>query len=383
MELVWEKTAASGMQDVAAIARIPNAPVTVTGNNGTVWRTIDDGHNFTQLPANGFRRMAAAPDGAVLWGVGTNGTLWWSKDLKNWTRKESNLTDGIEDIVVNYDGSIWVTTTKGHLYTMSDGKSFSWRPTFMKLKRIGVGPDNRFWAISSIGEVMRMDGGHQGAEWYDTLGRGMEDVSVSTEGDAWLVGSNGTLWTTRDGRSFTQTDGSAFRSVSAGPQGTIWATGTNGSLWKVMPKRASGPIPVTPPKDDPPVSAKKLTLSLSNQAGRYFDIEGVTWLISRNDLSGVSQIGVLQGGTGGPVVFQPPSNGNFLIGAQVHVFDKIQGQGILADFRGTVPVDSRKMFPFTWTNQGLSNIFWLIAESASPQATLFNPVAVLTSSTVG
>ena len=231
MDWVWVQTPASGMQDVAAIAKFSNGPVVAAGSNGTVWRTVDGGTTFSPLVGSGFRRVATAPDGSSVWGVGANGTLWWTKDLAVWTQVTAadQLTDGIEDIVVDYDNWIWVTTKNGHMWSMSDGKKFVWHSAFSQFKRLAVGPGHQFWGIDRAGGLMRRDGAD--GSWLDTQGAGMEDVSVSVEGDVWLVDSGGFVWKTRDGQLLSRAAGGGFRSISAGPNGTIWVVGPNGTLW--------------------------------------------------------------------------------------------------------------------------------------------------------
>jgi hypothetical protein len=57
------------------------------------------------------------------------------------------------------------------------------------------------------------------------------DVAVAPNGMIWLVGNNGSIWTSADGATFTPDEAaSSFESVAAGSEGA-WAVGWNGTLW--------------------------------------------------------------------------------------------------------------------------------------------------------
>lgn len=59
----------------------------------------------------------------------------------------------------------------------------------------------------------------------------MGDVAVAPNGVIWLAGKNGTLWTSPNGDTFTQSEASGFESIAAGWEGA-WAVGFNSSLWQ-------------------------------------------------------------------------------------------------------------------------------------------------------
>jgi len=114
--------------------------------------------------------------------------------------------------------------------------------------------------------------------WVKTEASNMVDVSISRTGGIWLAGRNGTIWFTRDGKSFEQESGvSGFGRIGAGDDseevgavgannhtlwfrstgnnhpwiqttaadigdvaigGEVWVVGTNGSIW-YAPKAVS------------------------------------------------------------------------------------------------------------------------------------------------
>ena len=98
LKRVFTKTAASGMQDVAALSAMAGGPLTMCGVNGTVWRSKDGGATFSQIAGTGLRRLAIAANGSHLWGVGKaaacgprpppdNGASWrlppaWARGLR-------------------------------------------------------------------------------------------------------------------------------------------------------------------------------------------------------------------------------------------------------------------------------------------------------------
>src|SRR5262249_10833110 len=123
----WVKTSASGMQDVAAATKVLNN-LALAGQNGTIWRS-PSWNVFTQdHQATGFRRVAMSPDGIYLYGVGANGTIWYSTSPNSWKRLEASdqLRSPVEDAVVNYDNSLWITLKNGQMWSIREGAYLEW-----------------------------------------------------------------------------------------------------------------------------------------------------------------------------------------------------------------------------------------------------------------
>jgi hypothetical protein len=237
MALQWVQSKASNMHDVAASTlgfTIGVSPIVLAGADGSVWRMPEWNH-FIKDSSPSIRRVAMSPDGRHLWGVGTDGTMWHSPAPNSWTRLDS--TPGgrrIEDAVVNYDDSLWVTTENGMIWSTSDSVHWTWMANFTPFKRIGVSPNNVWWAVSSVGEVYfarRDPNAPGGLFWQDTPGKGFEDVTVTGSGEAWLVGSNGTVWHARDGQSFAQQAGANCFSVCAQTDQMIYFVLNDGTMW--------------------------------------------------------------------------------------------------------------------------------------------------------
>jgi hypothetical protein len=378
MDLAFRQTPATGMQDVAALANVAAAPVTVAGSNGSVWRSTDSGATFIQVPASGFRRLAASPDGSVLWGVGANGTLWWSKSPGRWTRLEgtTGLDRPVEDAVVDYDNWLWITTTNGQILSLHDGVHFELHPVFTQMKRLAVGPGHRFWAIDFKGNLYTRDNKPPVDQWSDTKGSGMEDVTVSNRGDVWLVGTNGTVWTTRDGESFTQTSGAGFVSASAAGGDTVWLVGKNGTLWTLArPAEVKPPPPpVGPPVPPPPPSTSTtVRLSVVNQATQFFAIDSVAWSIWRQD-PGMTTL--VMSAAGPDTTIALPSGRQYYIRADVVALSAVSGESEFAEFRGGTQISGVSVQTIV-LNSPQTKSYRLIAEPAGGHFGGVNPVVVV------
>jgi hypothetical protein len=376
MDLVFTATPASGMQDVAALANVASGPITTAGTNGTVWRSSDGGASFIQVNASGFRRVAVSPDGSVLWGVGTNGTVWWSKIPNQWTRLDATsiLGSPVEDVVINHDNWLWVVTTRGGVWSLHDGVHFEWHATWLRFKRLAFGRGNQLWGIDSDGALWQQDRNLAPDNWYQTNGAGMEDLTVSNTGEVWLVGANGTVWTTRDGQTFAQTAAQGFLSVSASGD-IIWLVGKNGSLWKgARPVPASKPPATTPPgtPTSPPSLTKMLRLSVNNQATTYYSIDSVTWRIWRAD-AGASPL--VMTGTGMSIAASLLSGRQYYIHADVGALSAISGEIELAEFRGGALVNGFPVHTIVLARDQ-SQTYRLIAEPIA-FTNLINPVTVV------
>jgi len=293
MAWVWTKSSASGMQDIACAARKFNSNA-LAGLNGTIWR-MPSWDSFTQEKASGFRRVAMSPDGDRLYGVGENGTVWYSTSPNIWKRLEATDQLGpVEDAVVNLDDSLWLTLKNGQMWSIRDGKQPEWRTTLTPFKRLAVGQNNNWWGIDKQGYLLCRNGNLDEAYsyWRDTNGSGMEDVSVSADGTVWLVGGNGTVWHTRDGQSFTQiVEASDFHSVSVQGSDFIYLVGNNGTLWVYQTVPDAPPQPKAPPKKDDTEINNPLLPVLGSYDVKTFTLKGENFLPSHPVYVRLSMIG--------------------------------------------------------------------------------------------
>lgn len=79
--------------------------------------------------------------------------------------------------------------------------------------------------------------------WEKTQATGMADIDIARSGRIWLAGSNGTIWSSKDGTDFEQESGvSGFGRIAAGEEGqqvgavgrdnhTLWIKGPGGERW--------------------------------------------------------------------------------------------------------------------------------------------------------
>src|SRR5262245_27935363 len=109
---------ASGIQDVAAPVNAIGPAIALVGTGGKIWRMDGWNHFVADGGTADFRRVAMSPDGKWLFGAGTNGTLWYSGAPGQWAKFEavSKLGSPVEDLVVAYDNSLWVTLKNGQMW---------------------------------------------------------------------------------------------------------------------------------------------------------------------------------------------------------------------------------------------------------------------------
>jgi hypothetical protein len=361
---------ASGIRDVAAFANISTTVVFICGTNGTVWRTEDNGRHFHQITGSGLRRLAGSPDGSLVYGVGDNGALWASSTPGIWQRVATeSFGRPVEDAVVNFDRSLWITTQNGQMWSIRDGRTWEPRTVLAAFKRIGIGPGQQFWGIDSGGTLLQRDGSIPGSAWYDTAGSGMEDVSVSNTGRVWLVGSNGTVWTTFDGQVFEQLDASNFLAVAAAAGDSAWLVGRNGLLFHVQKATAT---PVRPPSRPPTPVTQRLIASIADHSAE-FGLLSVTWRLYRQEFGGLTFVSARTGAT---AELTPPGNGQYYLYAEVSVLRQGSLEAELAEFRGNTVIDGIPVLTFVWSGTSQAKNFRLVSERSGGFFSSINPVVV-------
>jgi hypothetical protein len=373
MVWTWFKSTSSGMQDVSAsVAHVGPGDVALAGVNGTIWR-LTSWNQFRRDNASGFRRMAMSPNGTSLWGVSTEGALWYSTQPDIWKRLEATdkLRSPVEDAVVNYDNSLWVTLKNGQMWSIRNGVDWEWRTVLGLFKRLAVGPNNQWWGIDTQGFLWSRDGNHDPGEWFATNGSGMEDVSAGEDGTVWLVGTNGSVWTTRDGQSFVQVTASGFRSVSA-QANWAWFVGADGALWVYQNVTTPPSTPPNTPPSTPPATSPMglLHLRIENQAPAHFSVSGVGWRVWRQELNGVT---LLQSINQASADVHLPANGQYHVHADVWAVRRSTGDNELAEFRGNgASIDGIPTLVLVWNGSSQTKTFRLVAEGQA--GGVVNPV---------
>jgi hypothetical protein len=110
--------------------------------------------------------------------VGTNGTVWWTTNLKNWTQIRQIVTNTAIDVFVDFANQAWVTTAWGGVWRGSPTTTFAQQPTDTRLHRIVIAPNGRSWAIASDGTVLVTQGA--AGVWQRTPGVQMQDISTGS-----------------------------------------------------------------------------------------------------------------------------------------------------------------------------------------------------------
>lgn len=132
--------------------------------------------------------------------------------------------------------------------------------------------------------------------------------------------------------------------------------------------------------DPPPQPPAMLHLSIANQASSLFTITAVTWSVLRQELNGT--LTPIASPTGQSVGVHPPTNGQYHVHAEVWVDDLVNGENVLAEFRGNVSLQGVSRLVVVWSNVNLSQNFRLFSESQVIWAggtayTVYNPVVAV------
>ena len=378
MAWTWHRERdASGMVDVAApVNAIFAGDVVTCGSDGSIWY-LSNGRFAKDTVAIGFRRVARSPDGVWLIGVATDGTVWFSKAPNKWVRFDGQPALGapVEDAVVDYDNSLWITLSNGQMWSMRDGRTWEWRTVLDGFKRLAVGRGEQWWGIDRAGRLLRRDGNHgpEGDFWRDTKGSGpFEDITVGLDGKVWLVGTDGSVWHTADGERFTKvTDAAGHLSVSAQSDAILWSIGKNGTMWSYVWTPDQAPPAGGGGGQRPPQAL--LTLEVSDQS-QTFGIVDVVWRIWRQGFGEPVELPQLTGATAATAL---PAQGQYQIHADVRVSQPGHNIAQLAEFIGNGPmIDGLRSSVVVWSGIAQTKQFRLVdvgdGNNVNPQVQQLN-----------
>lgn len=222
--------------DVTAASNIALSNVWVT-REGLIWCWDQAEYHPDSRGPETFARIAMSPDGRTLWAVDSDGSLW-SKRPGRWTpiATVGLLSAPIDDISVDFTGSCWLTGTDGTVWmTSGDGKSFDEFSALIPIRRIATAHDGRQWGIvASASGALWTRASHR-EPWFATRGSDFGDLSVSPDGDVWLITLNGSAVVTTDGESFTTLSHGPFHAVQAMKHGEAYLAGDAGEIWYTEP----------------------------------------------------------------------------------------------------------------------------------------------------
>jgi hypothetical protein len=246
------------------------------GTDGSLWRTkITGDREPTQVRSPGtLTRVAVSPRLLVhcvdrygkVWILYDNGD-WWQVDIPGET---------IIDVDVGMDDSVW--------YVANNGRYYVWRNDAARPQYIGILLN--FSCITGVAQP-NLGQANYGNAWgiSEMIGRNgligcdrvwqpgvatiqdLADLSVTT-GILWMVHTDGTVWTTSDGRLQERKGGLIARRVAACFSGIAYATGIDGRAWTWIQEVAPQPPPPTPtlpppPPESPGAEAPVISVSVS------------------------------------------------------------------------------------------------------------------------
>ncbi|MBP9871378.1 MAG: hypothetical protein KBC53_07740 [Nitrosomonas sp.] len=219
---IWNRAAASGMNDVAVA---PDGLIWLTGKHGAVWLSDNMyGSSFAQIRAEGCNRIAVGPDSTV-WCVGSNGNLWTFAN-GNWS---ATAAEAMEDVAIAADGTVWLVARNGTVWLSNDRGETLTQLEGDGMSRIAVAPNGVVWAVRSDGTLWKFVTG----QWVSIAVGGITDVAVAPNGLICYVGKDGTIWRSSDGgNTFSQDEpASGLQNIAAG-RGGAWAVGIDGTVWR-------------------------------------------------------------------------------------------------------------------------------------------------------
>ena len=300
MEFDWFRADSPGSpfphaQDVGASVFIPQPPTESSGrawfvgSDGSLWHFRVSGITQVSSPGN-LTRVAVSPNG-IIWCVDARGDLWGMQD--NVWSKINVPGEKVKDVAVSADNTVWLVMVSTRYYTMLPGGQPTYHGVFITLEALAgvAGPNDEHpygiaWGVSSVYGTSVLC--HCVADgWSPTNIENVSDLSVGGSGLVWMVKSNGTIWTTRDGITQLRMGNRAgFTKVATHPRDLTWAISADGSTWVwregiVSSSAASPPPPPpvpqpsSPPEQPPPL----ITVNTSGGGtGTKFRVSGSRFL---------------------------------------------------------------------------------------------------------
>jgi hypothetical protein len=244
--------------DVATREDVGFPDVWLAAKDGTLWR--HGGGPFPpqfagQEPSPGsVTGLAVALDDG-LWVVTDHRAVWRRGTDGAWSKIQ--VPNGIEplvDITVHHS-AVWIVRDDGATWRTADGQTFQDTSTLIPFKRLAGRNTGDLWGISfhPSANLFRQTSGQFWEPAEGGQDKSWADISVSVEGTVWLVGMDGTVWTTTDGTGFLKVSGDGFSRISASRFESPWAVKADGTLWIWQPKPAN-PLPPPPAPPPPPVA---------------------------------------------------------------------------------------------------------------------------------
>lgn len=281
-------------QDVGALVFFqastpePSSREWCVGSDGSLWYLKDPWNIQVSSPGN-LTRVAVSPNG-IIWCVDARGVLWGMQDNVWYTINVPG--EKVKDVAVSADNTVWLVMVNGRYYTMLPGGQPTYIGVIIGLEALAgvAGPNDEHpygiaWGVSSaFGTSVLSRCAASG--WSGTNIENVSELSVDANGLVWMVKSNGTIWTTRDGiTQLRMGSGAGFTRV-ASRHDRAWAVSADGSVrrWKkgivsssadFPPPPPPVPQPSSPPEQQPPLI--KVNTS-GGGAGTKFRISGSRFL---------------------------------------------------------------------------------------------------------
>jgi Tectonin domain len=167
------------------------------GIDETLWAQVSSSWVQIASPGN-LNRVTISREGTI-WAIDSMGVLW-KKQGDSWSIVDV-FGKKVKDVGVSADGTVWLLMPNRQYYTISPGANPLWGAVFLGIDAIAgeakpneANPFGLSWAIENF-ELYRCIG----PGFSPTNIRGVLDVSIGEDGLVWLLKTDKTIWTTRDG----------------------------------------------------------------------------------------------------------------------------------------------------------------------------------------
>ncbi len=230
----------------------------ITGFNGSCYRTIDRGVNWTAIPLGTKANLAGlSVVGNNVWLSGAGGTIVKSTDQAVSFEKLDSGTDVTLDAISFADArNGWATSVQRKVLHTRDGGA-TWEEQqveeFLPITSVCARSANECWVAGYHGLIMRTIDGGQSWQRVDAYGTDYFSIAFDEKGTGWAVGKRGAVVRAEKGnlrwRLHDLTSAKELHSITFLPNNQALTVGLFGMLFK---QPALYPPPIVPGASETP-----------------------------------------------------------------------------------------------------------------------------------
>lgn len=230
---------------------VDDATVDASNEYGGILRRNTGGNTWNDLHKEiRAARIAVAPDGTV-WVVNGLGVTYHMSNSGEifYLGATVHRAGTVRDVAVGANGAVWIVETfgtsdanEGMIRRYTEDNTWDDVHSDVRAARIAVAPDGTVWMVTGVGDVYSMDD----AGVLLKRGSAARDVAVGPAGDVWIVDDdsvdtsdeNGGLIRRNTGGNnwdYVRTDVRA-ESIAIAPDGRVWVVDGQGQVFSVYIK---------------------------------------------------------------------------------------------------------------------------------------------------